>query len=152
MAPQSISRHIRAPRAAIYRALLDADAVARWRVPDNMRSDILRFEPHEGGMFRVSLTYDAPDATGKTQANTDTYHGRFIALVPDERVVEAIEFETDNPALQGELTVTTTLADADGGTLVTMTFAGMPAAVSPADNEVGTRMALAKLAALVAAG
>ena len=67
-------------------------------------------------MFRVSLTYDAPDATGKTQANTDTYHGRFIALVPDERVVEAIEFETDNPALQGELTVTTTLADADGGT------------------------------------
>jgi uncharacterized protein YndB with AHSA1/START domain len=149
---QSVSRHIDAPPAAIYRAMLDREAVAAWRVPDNMRSEVHAFEAREGGTFRVSLTYDAADASGKTRANTDTYRGRFLALVPDETIVETIEFETDNPAMAGEFTVTTMLADADGGTDVTMTFEGLPSGVAPADNELGTRMALAKLAALVEAG
>ncbi len=141
-----------APRAAVYRALLDADAVARWRVPDGMRSQVHEFDPREGGSFRVSLTYDAPTSTGKSAPNTDTYHGHFVTLVPDERVVEVFEFETDNPALRGEMTMTTTLTDADGGTNVVIVHEGLPDSVPPADNETGQRMALDNLARLVEAG
>jgi uncharacterized protein YndB with AHSA1/START domain len=46
----------------------------------------------------------------------DTYHGRFVKLVPDEEVVEVVEFETADPAMQGEMTITISLADAEGGT------------------------------------
>lgn len=141
-----------APRAAVYRALLDADAVARWRVPDGMSSQVHEFDAREGGSFRVSLTYDAPTSTGKSAPNTDTYHGHFVTLVPDERVVEVFEFETDNPALRGEMTMTTTLTDADGGTNVVIVHEGLPDSVPPADNETGQRMALDNLARLVEAG
>ena len=147
-----ISRHVLAPRAAVYRALVDASAVARWMVPDGMTSQVHTFEPREGGAFRISLTYDAPTEAGKTTAHTDTYHGRFTQLVPDERVVQVLEFETADPAMQGEMTVTYTLSDApegDGGTDVHAIHDGVPPGVSPEDNEVGWRMSLEKLAALV---
>jgi uncharacterized protein YndB with AHSA1/START domain len=145
-------RHFRAPRAAIYRALLDADAVARWMVPDGMTSVVHAFDPREGGAFRVSLTYDAPDRTGKSSAHTDTYHGRFTRLVPDTEVVQVIEFETSDPAMRGAMTITFTLADAAGGTDLVAVHDDLPAGVSPADNELGWRMSLDKLAALVERG
>ncbi|MEE1941702.1 SRPBCC domain-containing protein [Streptomyces sp. TRM 70361] len=144
-----MSRRVNAPRSAVYRALVDADAIARWRVPAGMRGRVHEFDAREGGRFRVSLTYDAPTGTGKSAAHTDTYHGRFAELVPDERVVEVFEFETGDPALRGTMTMTTTLTDADGGTEVLMVHEGIPDAVPAADNETGTRMALENLARLV---
>jgi uncharacterized protein YndB with AHSA1/START domain len=116
-----ISRRVNAPRAIVYRALLDA------------------------------LTYDAPTGTGKTTAHTDTYHGRFVKLVTNEQVVEVVEFETTDPALRGEMTITISLADADGGTDVLAVHDGLPRRVPTADNEAGWRSSLAKLAALVEA-
>src|SRR3982751_2617652 len=95
-----VSQHVKAPRAAVYRALLDADAVAAWRVPVGMTSEVHEFEPREGGAFRVSLTYDTTDAAGKSSRHTDTYHGHFARLVPDEQVVEELEFEAADPALR----------------------------------------------------
>lgn len=144
-------RHIRAPRSAVYRALLDAGAIAQWRVPAGMRSHVHEFDAREGGSFRVSLTYDAPTGTGKSASHTDTYRGHFVKLVPDEQVVEVFEFETADPDLRGEMTMTTTLTDADGGTDVLVVHEGVPDKVPPADNETGTRMALAKLAKLTEA-
>ncbi|MGI5380010.1 SRPBCC domain-containing protein [Streptomyces sp. CA-251387] len=144
-----VSRQVNAPRAAVYRALLDADAVARWRVPDGMTARVHEFDGREGGAFRVSLTYDAPTGTGKSGPRTDTYHGRFVRLVPDEQVVEEVEFETGDPALRGTMTMTTTLTDADGGTDVVVLHEGLPDAVPAKDNETGTRMALTNLARLV---
>lgn len=138
-----------ASREEVYRALLDANAVAKWRVPTGMRGEVHQFEAHEGGAFRVSLTYDAPSGTGKTEAHTDTYHGRFVELVPDERVVEVVEFETADPGLRGEMTMTTELTEVDGGTEVVIVHEGVPDAVPAADNETGTRMALDNLARLV---
>jgi len=90
--------------------------------------------------------------TGKTTAHTDTYHGHFAKLVPNERVVEVDEFETEDPALRGEMTITITLVDAGGGTNLLAVHNGLPPGVSSADNETGWRMALAKLAAFVEAG
>ena len=122
MTATRISRRVNAPRPKVYRALLDPGAVARWMVP-----------------------------TGKTTAHTDMYHGRFIKLVPDEEVVEVVEFETADPALQGEMTITISLAEADGGTEVLAVHDRLPSGLSPADNEAGWRSSLAKLAALVEA-
>ena len=149
MTSTRVHRHINAPRAAIYRLLLDRDAIAKWRVPDGMTAQVHSFEPREGGSMRVSLTYLDQTESGKTAAHSDTYHGRFIRLVPNETVVEAHEFETDDPSLRGEMISTITLADAPGGgTDVTGVHEKLPAGVSTADNETGWRMALAKLAAL----
>ncbi len=146
-----VSCHVNAPRSAVYRALLDADAIAKWRVPAGMSSRVHEFDAREGGSFRISLSYDAPDRTGKSASRTDTYHGHFARLVPDEQVVEALEFEAVDPALVGTMTMTTTLTDADGGTDVLVVHEGIPDSVPAADNETGTRMALANLARLVEA-
>lgn len=137
-----------APRAAVYRACLDADAVATWMVPDGMTSQVHAFDPREGGGFRISLSYDEPASAGKTTAHTDTFHGRFVKLVPDRRIVETVEFETGDPAMRGEMTITITLADTADGTEITYLHEGVPDAVSAADNETGTRMSLTKLAAV----
>src|SRR4051812_16162958 len=111
MSSTRIGCHIRAPRSLVYRALLDVHAIPQWKVPSGMSCQVHEFEPREGGSLRISLTYDAPTITGKTTAQTDTYRGRFIKLVPNEQVVEVDEFETNNPALRGEMTITITLAD-----------------------------------------
>jgi uncharacterized protein YndB with AHSA1/START domain len=147
-----LRQYVKAPRADVYRALLDANAVATWMVPQGMTSHVHVFEPREGGAFRISLTYDAPTGTGKTTAHTDTYHGHFVKLVPNEQVVEILEFETADPAMGGEMTITFTLTDADGGTDVLGVHENLPPGVSPADNETGWRMALEKLARLVESG
>ncbi|GIF49205.1 uncharacterized protein YndB with AHSA1/START domain [Asanoa ferruginea] len=144
-----VLQHINAPRSAVYAALLDPDAIARWRVPAGMTSEVHSFEAREGGTFRVSLTYDDPGSAGKSGSHTDTYHGHFARLVPDEQVVEVFEFETDTAALHGEMTMTTTLTDAEGGTDVLIVHEGLPDDVPAEDNETGTRMALANLARLV---
>jgi uncharacterized protein YndB with AHSA1/START domain len=151
MGTTRVVRHIQAPRAAVYRALLDARSVERWRVPNGMTCVVHELDAREGGSFRVSLTYDGA-AAGKTTGRTDTYSGHFARLVPDEQVVEVLAFETADPALGGEMTMTTTLVDAGAGTDVTVVHEGVPDSVPPADNELGTRMALDNLAALVESG
>ncbi len=121
MSSTRIRIHLKAARAAVYRALVDARAVA-------------------------------PTGTGKTTAQTDTFHGRFVKLVPDEQVVEVVEFESESPDMRGEMTITIELADADGGTSLIAVHEGLPRGVSAADNEAGWRISLGKLAALVEAG
>ncbi len=54
-----------------------------------MTSHVHEFDPREGGSFRISLTYDAPGSTGKSAPHTDTYHGHFARLVPDEHISAA---------------------------------------------------------------
>ena len=148
-----VSRLVKAPPAAVFRLLTDADAVGRWRVPDDMTATVHELEPVEGGRIRVSLTYADPARAGKSSGATDTYSGTFVRLEPDRAVVERIAFETDDPEAPdvngGEMTMTTELEPAEGGTLVTMSYDRLPAGVDPADNETGTRMALERLAALV---
>lgn len=150
MAATRITQQVNAPRDRVYQALLDPVAVARWMVPSGMTSRVHTFEAREGGAFRISLTYDAPTGTGKTTAQTDTYHGRFVKLVPNELVVETVEFETPDPAMAGEMTITIRLAERDGGTAITAVHDRLPPGLSAADNEVGWRSSLGKLAALVA--
>jgi uncharacterized protein YndB with AHSA1/START domain len=139
------SIHVDASPAEVYRVLLDPGAITRWRVPDGMTGQVHEFDAREGGRFRISLTYDHPTQQGKTNARTDTYRGRFVKLVPDRLVVEVTEFETDDPVLAGEMTMTTSLTSNAGGTDVEIVHDHVPDAVSRDDNEAGMRMALTNL-------
>jgi uncharacterized protein YndB with AHSA1/START domain len=149
MATTRLTRRIRAPRGVVYRALLDAEDVQRWMVPDGMMSQIHSFDAREGGEFRISLTYEMPTAAGKTTAQTDSFHGRFVKLVPDTEVVQVVEFETDDPTMKSEMTITYALADADDGSELIGLHENLPPGVSPADNELGWRISIDKLAKLV---
>lgn len=150
MTSTKVSRVIKASRKAIYRALTDPEALAKWRVPDDMTGKMHAFDLRPGGQYRMSLTYTAPrGAPGKTSADTDTFEGQFVQLVPDEKVIEAIVFEADDAKFGGVMTLTSSLTDVEGGTLITMEHENLPPGVRPEDNELGTAMSLRKLAALV---
>jgi uncharacterized protein YndB with AHSA1/START domain len=116
-----------------------------------MSSHVHEFSATEDGAFRVSLTYDAPGGKGKTGERTDTYRGRFLSLVTDEKVVEGMAFETADPMMQGEMRVTYSLLDADGGTDVLAVHENVRPGIAPEANELGWKMALEKLARYVEA-
>ena len=102
-------------------------------------------ERREGGSFRISLTCDTPNGTGKTAAHGDTYHGHFVELVPNEQVVEVMGLETADPQMRGEVTVTFTVSDAGGGTdvLAAACTTTCPPAAAPTitkRGEVGRRV------------
>jgi uncharacterized protein YndB with AHSA1/START domain len=151
MSSTHVTRVVKAPRAVVYRAFLDATAVQTWMVPDGMTSEVHAFAGREGGAFRISLTYEG-EGRGKSSAHTDTYHGRFVELVHDEKIVEVVEFESSDPAMQGESKMTITLSDDDGGTRIDAVHDDLPPGLPAADNETGWRMSLAKLAALLERG
>lgn len=143
------SRIIRASTRTIYQAFLEPEAVAAWRPPDGMRAQIFAFDPREGGLFRMSFVYADNDHTvrGKTSEHEDAFQGRFLELVPDERIVELIEFDSDDPAFAGAMTVTTTLAAVSGGTEVIIRCENVPIGIRPSDHEAGLTSTLRNLAA-----
>ena len=140
---------IHAPRERVYDALVDPSAVSRWKFPHGMTCHVHEFDAR-GGHREDLVDVRGEGSSGKRRrGRTDTYRGRFVRLLPNELVVEADEFETDDPAFRGEMMITITLADADEGTELLAVHDGLPDGVSPADNEAGRREALARLAALV---
>lgn len=149
MVPTRLQRRIDAVPEVVYQALLDADDVRRWMVPDGMRSEVHHFEGREGGTFRISLTYDEPTATGKSGVQTDTFHGRFVRLVPHREVVQEVEFESGDPAMQGVMRISY-LLEADGArTVVTGLHEDLPPGLSEQENQLGWEISMGKLAALV---
>jgi uncharacterized protein YndB with AHSA1/START domain len=110
-----VSRVIKAERNVVYSAFLDPDSVAAWLAPNSMTGHVHVFEPREGGRFRMSLTYRNADhpVAGKTSADTDTVQGRFVELVPNKKIVEVVEFESQDPAFSGEMKILVSLTDAE---------------------------------------
>jgi len=146
-----VSRVINAPREAVYRAFLDPDAVAAWLPPGSMRGVVHAFEGREGGAFSMSLIYPEDDKSsrGKTSESTDTFRGRFVKLIPNERIVWAVEFESADPSFAGEMIVSTSLAPSGSGTKVTICCENLPRGIRPEDNEAGSRLTLEKLASFL---
>lgn len=147
----STSRVIRAAREAIYRAFTDPEALVAWQAPDDMTAKVHDFELRVGGGYQMSLFYPSTELErrGKTSGREDRYTARFVELDAPSRIVEAITFDTDDPAFMGEMTMIVTLVDGDGETSVTIAFEDLPAGISPEDNDAGTRSSLEKLAAFV---
>lgn len=146
-----VSRHVRAPRGAVWRALVDPEALARWLPPPGLRGILHAFEPRVGGIVRMSLVYADPSAGpgGKSSADTDTFHGRIVGLVPMRRLALRTEFESEQPGMAGAMVVAFELDDAAEGTLVTCVCEGVPEGILLEDNETGSRLSLDNLAALV---
>jgi uncharacterized protein YndB with AHSA1/START domain len=114
-----------------------------------MTARIDAFEPREGGAYRMALTYDRPDhaAPGKTSEHADVVRGRFLEVVPDERIVKLVEFESEDPAFVGEVRMTWILTAVPGGTHVAILAENVPEGIRPEDHEAGLRATLANLAA-----
>jgi len=144
-----VSRIIKAPRRTIYRAFLDPEALVSWLPPRGMKGRVYEFDAREGGVYRMSLTYVESDHSprGKTSDHTDVVRGRFLELIPDERIVQLIEFESKDPAFAGPMTIKWTLADVLGGTDVTILCENVPEGIRPNDHEAGIRSTLENLAA-----
>lgn len=144
------SRVIHASPSTIYRAFLDAEAVACWRPPAGMKARIYAFDPREGGTYRMAFVYADADhsVAGKTSEHVDQFRGRFVALVPNERIVEQVEFESNDPAFAGAMTIVTTLVPVEGGTKVTVECRDVPEGIKASDHEAGIASSLRNLALL----
>ena len=144
-----VSRIIAAPRRTIYQALLDPKALVSWLPPKGMKGQIHEFDAREDGGYRMSLTYLNPAHSqhGKRSAHTDTTRVRFVEMIPNERIVERVEFESKDPAYAGPMTLTWTLADVSRGTEVTVSCENAPEGIKPADHRAGIRSSLENLAA-----
>ncbi len=149
-----VSQIINAPREVVYRAFLEPDALAAWLPPDGMTGQVHTFEPHEGGKFRLSLTYQNPETSlaGKSSEATDTVEGTFVELIPNQKIVWVTEFESGQPEFAGAMRITWTLADADRATEVTVLFEDIPIGVRLEDNELGSKLSLRNLAAFIERG
>lgn len=96
----------------------------------------------------MSLFYPSsePAHRGKTSEREDRFTARFVELTPPTRIVQAITFDSVDPAFAGEMTMVVTFEESDGGTGVTIVFEHIPSGIRPEDNEAGTRSSLEKLA------
>ena len=141
------ARTIRATAAQLYAAFTEPDVLVQWLPPSEMTGQIHAFDARVGGGYEMSLFYPHADAgrRGKTADREDRVHVRFVELSP-RRIVEAIRFETDDPGLKGEMTLTVTFEDAPGGTEVVMLFEDLPPGLRPEDNDEGARLSLDQLA------
>lgn len=139
---------VAAPVAQVYAALIDPDALQAWLPPDGMTASFERFDARPGGSYRMVLTYsDASLAAGKTTADSDIVEARFLDIVPEERVVQAVDFISDDPAFSGTMTMTWEVSGVDGGTQVAIRAENVPDGISADDHAAGLGSSLANLAA-----
>jgi len=144
------SRLVAAAPRDVYQALVDQDALAAWLPPDGMTGRFERFDLRPGGGYRMVLAYDDPQADpGKTGEGTDVVDVAIVDLVPGRRVVQQVDFDSDDPAFAGTMTMTWTVEPAGDGARVTVRATGVPSGISPEDHATGLASSLAHLDAHV---
>jgi uncharacterized protein YndB with AHSA1/START domain len=145
------SQFIKASQETLYQAFTDPAALAVWFAPGDMTGEVHRFDGRVGGGYQMSLYYPPSEKTshGKTSAKEDRYTARFVELTPPSRIVEAITFDSADPAFSGEMIMMVTFEAKDDGTTVSILFKDIPSGIRPEDNEAGTRLTLEKLARFV---
>lgn len=142
------SRVIAAAKERVYAALVDPEALTTWLPPDGMTGRFERFDPRPGGTYRLVLTYqDTSVSPGKATEDSDIVEARFVDLVPGVRVVQAVDFVSDDPAYSGTMTMTWKTRSVDGGTRVDFIAADVPDGISAEDHAVGLSNSLQNLAA-----
>src|SRR6266540_4556159 len=139
----SASRLIAAPPERVYSAFVDREALVAWLPPDGMSGRFERFDPRPGGSYRLVLTYaDASASPGKASADSDVVEARFVDLVPGVRVVQAVDFVSDEPEYAGTMTMTWEVATVEAGTRVEIRADNVPDGVSAADHAAGLASSL----------
>ncbi|MBZ9653660.1 SRPBCC family protein [Phyllobacterium lublinensis] len=124
----------------VYRAFIEADALAKWLPPNGFACTVHHLEPEIGGKFRMSFR-------NFTTGNSHAFGGEFIELIPGERVHYADKF--DDPNLPGEMEVIVTLNQVSVGTEIQITQAGVPDAIPAEACYLGWQESLKNLARLV---
>ncbi|MGH9158456.1 MAG: SRPBCC family protein [Vicinamibacteraceae bacterium] len=142
------SKVIRASPRQLYHAFIDPDALASWLPPEGMNARIEQYDAHKGGTYRIVLSYQSPNhlTPGKTSDDSDVVRGRFMELVPDERIVQLVEFESDDPAFAGEMKMTWAFTAVPAGTEVSILAENVPGGIRQEDHEAGFRSSLENLA------
>jgi uncharacterized protein YndB with AHSA1/START domain len=141
------TRVMAAPLERVWAALVDPDALVSWLPPGGMTASFERFDARPGGSYRMVLTYaDAAGAPGKATADSDVVEARFVDIVPGERVVQGVDFVSDDPAYAGTMTMTWQVAAVDAGTRVDIIAEDVPDGISAADHAAGISSSLEKLA------
>ena len=147
------SKLIRASASTIYRAFSTPDAMETWLPPQGMTGSMLAFAFREGGMYRLRLTYREPrHVPGKTSQDADEVEVRFVKLVADERIEQAVKFNSKDSAFSGEMRITWTLESLPSGTLVTVSCEDVPPGIRPEDHQAGLESTLKNLAAFAERG
>ena len=141
----TVSRVIEAPPERVYEAFLDPDELVQWLPPTGFSAEVHQLEPEEGGTFRMTFTGE----TEELAEYGSTFGGTYQELVPGKRIVHTDAFETDDPAMADEMTVTVTFEEVPEGTEVTVRQEGIPEAIPPEDSHAGWTDSLGQLAGLV---
>ncbi|MFC6734417.1 SRPBCC domain-containing protein [Haladaptatus sp. DYSN1] len=137
-----VSRVIKAPAERIYKAFLDADALAKFSPPAGYTARYDHADGEVGGTYRGTFT-------SLDKSDEHSFSGEYVELVPNERIVQTDQFETDTPEMQSEMTVTITLEEVEDGTKVTVRQEGIPKPIPAEDAATGWGMSLENLARLV---
>ena len=135
-----LHRVLRATPERIYRAFLDADAMAKWLPPYGFTCKVHHMEATVGGTFKMSFT-------NFTSGHGHSFGGEYRELVPNERVRYSDKF--DDPNLPGEMETTVVLRQVSCGTEVNITQTGIPGAIPVEMCYLGWQESLAQLATLV---
>jgi uncharacterized protein YndB with AHSA1/START domain len=144
------SRVMAAPTGRVWAALVDPEALMAWLPPGEMTGRFERFDARPGGSYRMVLTYrDASGAPGKTTAESDIVEARFVDIAPGERVIQAVDFVSDDPAYAGTMTMTWEVTAVDAGTRVDIVAEDVPDGISTEDHAAGLASSLMNLAAYV---
>lgn len=137
-----LHRVLRAPPERVYRAFLNADAMAKWVPPNGFTGTVHHMEARVGGTFRMSFTNFT---TGQSHA----FGGEYLELVPSERIRYTDKFE--DPNLPGVMQVTVSLKAVSCGTELNVTQEGIPEAIPAEMCYLGWQESLVLLAKLVEA-
>lgn len=124
----------------VYRAFLEADAMAKWIPPNGFTCTVHKFEPRVGGTFHMSFR-------NFTTGHSHGFGGEYLELVPDERLRYTDKF--DDPNLPGEMKVTVTLKKVVVGTEVNIVQEGVPDVIPVEACYLGWQESLRNLAKLV---
>lgn len=135
-----LHRVFRAPPERVYRAFLDADAMAKWLPPNGFTGKVHHSDPKVGGTFKMSFTNFS---SGKSHS----FGGEYRELVPHERIVYTDRF--DDPNLPGEIVVIVTLKTVLCGTEVNIEQSGVPAVIPAEMCYLGWQESLILLAKLI---
>ncbi len=144
------SRWIEAPVSTVFDALVNRASLERWLPPSDMTGRFEHFDPRPGGSYRLVLTYaDRSASSGKSTADSDIVDVRFVDIVPDDRVVQAVDFVADAPEFAGTMTMTWAVHEEAGGTRVEIVAEGVPEGIAAEDHASGLASSLDNLARLL---
>jgi uncharacterized protein YndB with AHSA1/START domain len=144
------SRLVRAEPEAIFQAFMTAETIVRWLPPKGASAEIGVFEPHVGGLLRMTLSFEGPH--GKSSENTDVFDARFIRIEPPTHIRLSVDFVSDDPRFAGTMTMDWRFEPVSEGSTVTVVADQVPVGIERADHETALASTLSNLADLVEKG